>query len=203
MANPPAPAVPPADRSLLDLWRGGDEAAARQLFERYAERLVSLARRRLSQRLASRVDPEDVVQSVFRTFFQRAKEGQFTFSDPDDVCKLLVRITLHKTLRQVEYHKAAKRDPSQETAQGEDQQARLMEMLDREPTPEAANAFLDELEHFLSRLKPNERQVLELRMQGHGTEEIAARLRTYDRSIRRIMERIRGQAEQAGLGTES
>src|SRR5437868_11199602 len=104
----------PGDRSLLDLWRGGDETAARELFDRYADRLLALARRRLGQRLARRVDSEDVVQSVFRTFFAHAKEGEFTIRDQDDMCKLLFRLTVHKTLRQVHYHTAAKRNLSQE-----------------------------------------------------------------------------------------
>lgn len=187
------------DRSLLRLFQAGDQNAARELFERYVERLLALARRRISQRLASRVDPEDVVQSVFRTFFDRAKAGQFTIEDPHDVCKLLARITVHKTLRQVAYHKAAKRDPSLETTQSPEGQDRLMELLDREPTPDDANAFMDQLEHFLGQLRPQDREILELRMQGYNNLEIAEKLGVSDRKIRRLMERVRGQAEQVGL----
>jgi RNA polymerase sigma-70 factor, ECF subfamily len=187
------------DRSLLRLWQAGDQNAARELFDRYAERLLALARRRISQRLASRVDAEDVVQSVFRTFFDRAKAGQFQFEDPNDVCKLLARITVHKTLRQIAFHKAAKRDPSLETGQSAEGQERLREILDREPTPEAANTFVDQLEHFLSRLRPPDRLILEMRMQGYNNLEIAEQLKVSDRKIRRLMERVRGLAEQEGL----
>lgn len=188
------------DRSLLRLWQAGDQDAARQLFDRYVERLLALAKRRISQRLASRVDPEDVVQSVFRTFFDRAKAGQFHIEDQNDVCKLLARITVHKTLRQIAFHKAAKRDPSMETAQATDGQERLGELLDREPTPEEANVFVDQLEHFLNRLRPQDRQILEMRMQGYNNLEIAEKLNVSDRKIRRLMERVRGLAEQEGLG---
>ena len=99
-------------------WRAGDQEAARKLVDQYLDRLVAVARRRISQRLASRVDPEDVVQSVFRTFFLRAKDGQFKIKDQDDLCKLLMRITVHKVLKQVEYHTAGKRDANLETEQG-------------------------------------------------------------------------------------
>src|SRR5262245_49230343 len=112
----------PRDESIVQHWRSGDQDAARQLFDRYAEQLVALARKRISQRLASRIDAEDIVQSVFRTFFHRAREGQFHFADPDDVCKLLARITVHKTFRQIAYHRRAKRDAGHEAAQGEDGQ---------------------------------------------------------------------------------
>src|SRR5437588_11519909 len=112
-------AEPTDDRALVELWRAGDQKAAQQLFDNYVDRLVPLARRRISQRLASRVDPEDVVQSVFRTFFDRARAGQFSIHDADDLCKLLTRITVHKTLRQVAFHRAAKRDPKLEADQGD------------------------------------------------------------------------------------
>lgn len=186
------------DRNLLERWRAGDEEAARLLFDRYVERLVALARKRISNRLAARVDADDIVQSVFRTFFGRVKAGQFQFEHEEDLPKLLVRITVHKTLRQAEFHRAAKRDIAAETAQEDSANPVLGEVFAREPTPEEAVVFLDNLEHFLAQLKPQDRQVLELRMQGFSSEEIAARLGTYDRKVRRVLERIRGLAEQEG-----
>jgi RNA polymerase sigma-70 factor (ECF subfamily) len=148
------------------------------------------------------VDPEDIVQSVFRTFFQRVQEGRFDFADPDDLGKLLVRITVHKTLRQVAFHKAAKRDPNLEVGQGTETQQSWEEVLDAEPSPEQAVAFIDELESFLTRLRPQDRQILEMRLQGWSNDEICQKLNIYDRKIRRVIERIRGLAEQEGLVPE-
>jgi RNA polymerase sigma-70 factor, ECF subfamily len=196
-------AMAPEEKVLIDLWRQGDQDAARQIVERYIDRLLLLARRRISQRLASRVDAEDIVQSVFRTFFGRLKDGQFVFADQDDLCKLLVRITLHKTLRQVAFHKAAKRDPGMETDQGEHHREQLLALLDAEPTPDATVAFLDQLEHFLGRLQPLERQILEMRLQGHSNEDIANKLGVYDRKIRRVVEHVRAVAEKEGLSPDA
>ncbi|VTS08662.1 RNA polymerase sigma factor [Tuwongella immobilis] len=184
-------ADPTPDQDLVERCRNGDEEAARILFDRFVERLLVLARRRISQRLASRVDPEDIVQSVFRTFFERLKNDQFVIDDQDDLMKLLVRITVHKTLRQVAFHKAAKRDPSLETAQTDHTQEQLAQVLDEEPSPETIVAFMDQLEFFFAQLKPLDRQILELKMQGHSSEEIAEKLGTYDRKVRRVLERIR------------
>jgi RNA polymerase sigma-70 factor (ECF subfamily) len=190
---------PAGDWLLVELSRAGDQEAARKLFDEYVERLVALARRHISQRLASRIDPEDVVQSVFRTFFGRLKEGQFHVADENDLCRLLVRITVHKTLRQVNFHRAAKRDPRQETGQGDWSREELLSVLTREPSPEVTVAFLDHLEHFLSQLRPQERQILEMRVQGFTNEEITDRLGIYERKIRRVLERVRGVAEREGL----
>jgi RNA polymerase sigma-70 factor (ECF subfamily) len=192
-------AEPAEDNSLVSKFRKGDQDAARQIVDRYLDRLLTLARRRISQRLASRVDPEDIVQSVFRTFFGRVKDGQFVFADQDDLCKLLMRITLHKTLRQVAYHKAAKRDPNMETPHGEHHHEQLMALFDEEPTQEATVAFLDQLEHFLAQLRPQEREILEMRLQGNSNEEIASKLGIYDRKIRRVIEHVRAIAQKEGL----
>jgi RNA polymerase sigma-70 factor (ECF subfamily) len=186
-------------RNLLNRWRAGDEDAARQLFAFYVDRLLSLARQRIGQRLASRVDPEDVIQSVFHSFFKGVKAGQYQIDDSDDVCKLLARITVHKTFRQIAFHQAAKRNFNMETGQGDEAQQQLLSLLDRGPSPEAANQFVDQLEHFLQQLRPEDRKILELRMQGYKDVEIAEKLNISDRKIRRLMERVRSQAEQGGL----
>jgi RNA polymerase sigma-70 factor (ECF subfamily) len=191
-------AQPSPDRDLLDKCHSGNEEAAREIFDRYVDRLLALARRHMSQRLAVRVDPEDVVLSVFRTFFHRAKEGQFVVEEQDDLCKLLVRITVRKTLQQAAFHRAAKRDFEAEAGRTASLESKLQEMLEQEPSPDEAVSFLDQLEHFLSQLKPQERQILEMRSQGYTVDEIASRLGTYDRKVRRIVERIRGLAEREG-----
>src|SRR5262245_16443138 len=185
----------PRDGSPPNPWQTGDEDAARELFDRYAEQLVTLARKRISQRLASRIDPEDIVQSVFRTFFHRAKQGQFHLEEPDDVCKLLARITVHKTFRQIAFHKRAKRDATQETGHGDDAQDMLLKLMTGEPSPEETANFLDTLQHFLDRLEPEDRKILELRMEGYSNVEIAAKLGISDRKIRRNMEKVRELAE--------
>jgi RNA polymerase sigma-70 factor (ECF subfamily) len=187
-------------KSLAELSRNGDKEAARKIVDLYLDRLLALARRYLSIRMARRIDPEDIVQSAFRTFFSGLKTGQFHIAEQDDLCKLLMRITVYKTLRQVGYHQAAKRDPSMEAGNTTPDQDRVKDLLDRTPPPETAVAFVDQLEHFLSRLQPEERLIIELRLQGYSNDEIAQKMGSYDRKIRRIIERIRGLAEQEGLG---
>ncbi len=190
----------PEDLALVELTRGGDQEAARQLFDAFVGRLVVLARKHISQRLASRIDPEDIVQSVFRTFFARLKQGQFQLADENDLGKLLVRITVHKTLRQVSFHKADKRSPDHEVHPADSRDGSVvLGLLAREPSAEVTIAFLDQLEHFLRRLRPIDRDILEMRMDGYSTEEIATKLGLYDRKIRRFLERIRELAEREGF----
>jgi RNA polymerase sigma-70 factor (ECF subfamily) len=178
--------------SDIERCRAGDEQAAQKVFNRYVDQLVQLARQRISQRIAPRVDAEDVVQSVFRTFFQHVRAGDFTLHDQEDVCKLLVRITIHKALRQIAHHRRAKRDARMETATGDLSQDQLMTVLAEEPTPDEAVIFLDQMETFLEQLSPTDRRICEMRMEGYNNTEIAKILSISDRRIRRLMERLRG-----------
>src|SRR5689334_7407570 len=62
---------------LLERFRRGHERAAAEIFDCYFQRLAGLARSRLSPRLASRTDPEDIVLSVYRSFFSGARRGRY------------------------------------------------------------------------------------------------------------------------------
>lgn len=186
----------PGDQTMMNRWRQGDQKAANELYERYVSRLVSLAQRRLSKRLSSRLDAEDIVQSAFRSFFVRARDGQFEVKDPDDLWKLLARITIHKTLKQVDFHSRGKRNAFQEVGKSEDDQQLLVNFLSDEPTPDAAAIFVDELQHFLEQMREEDREIVSLRLDGYSNTEIAEKLDISDRKIRRLMERMRGLAEK-------
>jgi RNA polymerase sigma-70 factor (ECF subfamily) len=189
----------PDERALLELLRAGDQSAAKQVFNAYVRSLLQLARSHLSQRLARRVDPEDIVQSVFRTFFSRVKEGHFTVTDQDDLGKILVGITIRKALRQVALHTAAKRDCGREALPDDEPVPTLAGLRDVQPSPEAAVAFVDQLEHLCARLRPQDRKVLHMRLQGYSSLEIAEELGTSDRLVRRALEHIRSVAVDENL----
>ena len=67
----------PSDHLLLQRFRSGKNGGPTLLFLRYAERVRALASAQSSPALASRVAPDDIVQSVFRTFFRHAATGEY------------------------------------------------------------------------------------------------------------------------------
>ncbi len=186
---------PPDDRDLVAAAGDGSETAARDLFDKYCERLLRLAGSRIGPKFVSRLDPQDVVQSAFRTFFTRARNDEFVFDAQDDVFKLLVRITVHKTLRQIAYHRAARRNPAAELGHGSAAQDQLLQVMAAGPTPDAEAAVVDNLRAFVGQLAAPDARVLELKIQGHTTAEIAEMTGSYDRKVRRVLERIRAMAE--------
>lgn len=188
------------DRSgdLLAMWRRGDQGAAAELFHRYAARLVALARSRISARLAPRVDAEDVVQSAYRSFFADSREGRYDLQHGGDLWQLLVTITLHKINDQVKRNTADKRTVDREQSFGSEDSLvnRHGAAAAAEPSPVEALTLVDQVEGLMRRLEPLERRVLELRLQGHDLEEIATEVHRTQRTVRRILERVKEELEQ-------
>jgi len=189
------------DRDLVNEFQDGSESAAKALFDKHCEKLLRLAKRRIGQRMSSRFDPEDVVQSAFRTFFTRVKNDEFAFEQEDDLFKLLVRLTVRKTLRRIQYHRADKRNPEAEMGHQSDGSEVFSKVASEEPTAEVEVALLDEFERFVGQLPQLDRQVLELKVQGYSTVEIADRLGTYDRKVRRIIERLEEMSDDQEFAT--
>lgn len=100
----------PSDGSLVRRFRAGEQDAATELYLRYADRLEKLARSETGRDLGMRLDAEDVVQSVFRTFFRRAAAGQYELPAGEELWRLILVIALNKIRQLGIHHRAAKRD---------------------------------------------------------------------------------------------
>lgn len=177
---------------LLKLLQGGSDDAAEAIFHRYVGRLIAVSRKRLSAKMKRRIDEEDVVQSAFRSFFHRAKQGQYELEEGGDLWRLLVVITLNKLRRKVDYHSAAKRGITRETAvDGDGEDRPRFEATDGGPSPEAELELSEELNLLTAGFSDVQRRMVELRLQGYQMQEIADDAGTSERTIRRTMENLR------------
>jgi RNA polymerase sigma-70 factor (ECF subfamily) len=186
---------------VLDLvarWRQGDQQAANELFRLHAPRLIALARGRLSAQLARRVEPEDVVQSAYRSFFARSQDGQYDLRQGGDLWALLVTITLHKLHNQIKRHTTAGRSIAREaTFSSEDSLLGLRAGVSAEaPSPLEAVALIDQVEEVMRGLDADQRRMLELRLQGHTIAEIAAATGLSRRTVGRFLDRVKEKLER-------
>ena len=174
------------------------EDAARALFERFTRRLIGLARGQLDARLHHKIDPEDVVQSAYKSFFLRYGEQALAGEGWDGLWGLLTLITLRKCADRVRYYRAECRDVAREAGApaGAPEDEPWRDAVGREPTPEQAAALAETLEVVLAGLDEDERPVVELSLQGYSTQEISERLGRAERSVRRLRERVRAQLER-------
>jgi RNA polymerase sigma-70 factor, ECF subfamily len=186
---------------LSDL-RANDGDAPRQLFDRFSRRLIGLARRRFDGPFRHKVDPEDVVQSAYKSFFHRYGDGDFEVVNWDSLWGLLTIITMRKCAERVAYHRAQRRDVNREARTPADETAPSpwQEALTREPTPDEAAELAETVGRLMVGLDPAERPVLELSLQGYSTQEISEQLDRPERTIRRVRERIRARLEAAQGG---
>lgn len=180
---------------LLRQLQHSENDAANEVVSRYASRLVALARARLSKRFQSRVDPEDVLQSVFRTFFRRQREGEFQLEGWDSLWSLLVVITLRKCGHQVERLQAGKRDVRREATvgamEGDSGAEGEWQLEAHEPQPEEVAALTEMLEGLLSALNEQQREIVTLRLQGYTIAEVAEKVGRAERGVYRLLAEIR------------
>ncbi|MCA9189380.1 MAG: sigma-70 family RNA polymerase sigma factor [Pirellulaceae bacterium] len=182
---------------LLARYRQGDNAAADALFERFASRLIALARTRISPKLGRRIDAEDVAQSAFRSFFGAVDEGKFDISQSGDLWRLLTAITLNKLRMQARYHLADKRGLAREesTASGENCSGYAPEQLAQDPSPQEAAALEEIVQNVMLTLEPLQQRMLELRLQGYQIEEISQQVERSERTVRRLLDRIKSELQ--------
>jgi RNA polymerase sigma-70 factor (ECF subfamily) len=178
---------------LMARLRAGEEPAAADLFHRFAQRLIALARSRLDQRLRQKVDPEDVLQSVYQSFFLRHTQRQFELASWDDLWSLLTVLTLRKCSRWARYFHTAGRDVARETslevlADTPDPDRGL---LAAEPTPEEAAVLTENVEQLFRGLEERDRAIVSLSLQGYSVREIGACLGRPQRTIFRVLERVK------------
>jgi DNA-directed RNA polymerase specialized sigma24 family protein len=186
-----------SDRSLLRRFQLGQTDASTELFLRYAKRLHALAKAQSSPDLARRVEPDEIVQSVFRTFFRRASQGEYTVPDGEEIWKLLLVIALNKVRSVGAYHRAAKRDVRQ-TAGGEAYERALESGTAND---EAALTLLRlVVEELLEGMSPPHRRMIELRIEGYEVAEIAEKVQRSKRSVERVLQdfrtRLDGQIQE-------
>jgi RNA polymerase sigma-70 factor (ECF subfamily) len=174
-----------------------DDAAAQELFERFAHQLIALARRHIDAGLRHKVDPEDVVQSAYKSFFFRYGSENLKVVNWNSLWGLLTLITVRKCAERVAYHQAACRDAAREVSSASAEgTASWLEPLGREPTPLEAVVLSETVDQLFACLDEDERPVLEMSLQGYTTREISQRLGRAERTVRLLRECIRHRLER-------
>jgi RNA polymerase sigma-70 factor (ECF subfamily) len=177
-----------SDRSLLMRIGRGEEDAATELYLRYARRLVQLARAQTPADVATRVDPEDIVQSVFRTFFRRAATGAYDIPEGDQLWKLLLVISLNKVRSICSFHRADRRNIGTTVPIG----SAIHAFESASQVDEPAFAILEwTIQELLAQQPEIYAKVVRLRIEGCDVAEIARRTRRSKRTVERVLQEFR------------
>jgi RNA polymerase sigma-70 factor, ECF subfamily len=177
-----------SDHSLMRRLRLGSEDAATQIYLRYAYRLRALARSQSSPELARCVDADEMVQSVFGSFFRGAKNGYYDVPVGEELWRLFLVIALNKIRAKGAFYHAAKRDVRMTSG------GALLEQCAEVAHDDTTAAMRDlqlSIDEALESLPSEYREMVLLRIEGYRVEEIADRMKRSKRSVERMLQEVR------------
>src|SRR6478752_4619621 len=110
----------------------------RAAFEHFSRRLIGLARTHLHGRLKEKVDPEDVVQSAYKSFLSRYGDESLVAECWEGLWGLLTLITVRKCADRARYYQAECRELRREggAPSNSDSNPAWLVAAGREPTPD-------------------------------------------------------------------
>ncbi len=137
------------------------------------------------------------MQSVFRSFFRRQAAGGLHAENWDRLWSLLAVITLRKCGHKADFFHAGVRDIRREgTSPAADATPALWEAIAREPRPDEVAMLTETVERLLRGLEPRDRAILEQTLQGASIGEVSRQVGFSERTIERVLERIRLKLER-------
>jgi DNA-directed RNA polymerase specialized sigma24 family protein len=178
---------------LIGHLKDGNRETTQQLWEAYFVRLVRLAQARLRGTARSGADEEDVVVSVFDSFFRRAELGQFPqLRDRDDLWKLLFVLTVRKAINHIKHEGRQSRGGGHIRSLADLEELNAGELVCIEPSPELAAQMTEECQNLLEQLgDPTLRAVAIWKMEGYTNREIADKLDCVEQTVERKLRSIR------------
>ncbi len=178
--------------------RGDESAAFGQVLERFAGRMRRLAEAQLADPLQAKVDAEDILQSVLRSFLVHQRQAPFHLTGWDNLWHVLALLVVRRCRRWQTRFLAARRDVRREVLPldagvPEDRP----ELADPEPGPEDAACLIELVEGLMRGLRqPWERDILALHLQGFTLHEISTQVGRSVSTVRRVLGRVRRRAQR-------
>ena len=180
---------------LLLRVRNGDEDALTLVLQHYEPRIRTAARVLLSSLMRPQMDSLDLVQSVHRVLLPVLREGKYEVSDLDQLVALAITLIRRKIARN---WRRMRREIELQT-QAREQGTMPGAALSSPPADPAEEAQLkDLLQHLLAHMDEKDRKLVELRLEGHSTAEIAAQMGCNSHALRARLSRLRQHLRSLG-----
>jgi RNA polymerase sigma factor (sigma-70 family) len=168
----------------------GSEEAAWELVQRYGGYIRRAVRRVLNPKLRPNFDSLDFVQLAWHSFF-RMRDQAGRFEEPRHFAKYLASIAFNKVRmearRRLDTEKhGAGREIRLERVFGRNRE----KMADPEPGPVDVAIARERWNQLLKGQPPSYRQIIQLKLQGHSSAEIATMLDIDQTTVRRFLNRL-------------
>jgi DNA-directed RNA polymerase specialized sigma24 family protein len=184
---------------LMRQLKNDDSDATRQIWDRFIERLISEASKRLKSLPRRAVDEEDIALSAFDAFFRGVREQRFHRMDSrDDLWQVLAMLAERKAIAVLRNELADKRGGG--LNRGESVFENLLFDSTRvvgidqvaDPDPNAVEAFTLEVREMLEGLDDHLlHQIAVRKLEGFTNPEIAGQMGIALRAVERKLQLIR------------
>ena len=184
----------------IHLVKEGDSSAANRIWKLYFDRLVRAVRQKLYGQNRAVSDEEDIVLSVFDSFYAAAEQGRFPdLADRDDLWRLLLTMAARKVIDK-QRHDGRQRRGGNEALQSldvADGESEVAQAIGREPSPEMVLMMQESVQELFSHLGVGQLQDLAgLKLEGYSNAEIAERLQCSERTVERRLHLIREKVRE-------
>ncbi|MCC9644166.1 RNA polymerase subunit sigma-70 [Rhodopirellula sp. JC740] len=192
-----------ASRSVshwIEQVREGDSIAANQLWQHFHDRLINAVRRRLYGQNRAISDEEDIVLSVFDSFYSAVQKGRFPdLADRDNLWQLLLKMSARKVVDKRRHDQRQRRggNAQPQSLDQRDEDDVLLEAIGNEPSPEMVLMMEESVEQFFSHLGVGQlRDLAGAKLEGYSNAELAERFGCSERTIERRLHLIREKCQQ-------
>jgi len=179
---------------LITRARNSDESAQTEIFNRYQRRLAALASNQLNRRRYKHlVEPDEVVNSVMKSFFQRLAKGEYEIDGWISVWSLIVQMVVNKCRVRDRYYFAQKRDVARTVSPtGTDEDNDFWQRIADEPSEKDAAKAAQTIERLFHELRSERTQrVLRLLLEGRTQLEVSKEIGLSERTVRREIKMAR------------
>jgi RNA polymerase sigma factor (sigma-70 family) len=178
---------------LMQRVRNGSDQAARELLERYADHIFRVVRRRLHKKLRTKFDSSDFVQAVWASFFARIPQHH-SFDHPQALIAFLATLAQNKVIEVVRQRFGTQKyDVTREHSLEGSSAWEVGQVAARQPTPSQAASAKEEWRKLLEDLPAHYQKMLVLLREGHTQKEIAEHLGLNEKTIRRVIDKLKAE----------
>jgi RNA polymerase sigma-70 factor (ECF subfamily) len=183
---------------LLARARRGEQEALTLLVQQYEPKVRMVARVLLGPALRPHLDSVDLVQSLHKSLLLGLRQGKYAISGPDSLLALALTLVRRKAARHWRRLRRYRRlgSGSGETGSTADLLTSLSSPRD---DPSQAAQFHDQVEHLWANMNEVERRLLELRLEGYTTAEVALMLGLSTVALHVRLTRLRQRLRASGV----
>ncbi len=186
--------------ALLTRARAGDQPALAEIARKYEPEVRIVAHVLLGPALRPYLDSVDLVQSVHKSLMLGLRNNKYDISSPEHLVALALTLVRRKVARQWRHlQRQQRQDPGAAASRPTE---RLTSSTSTGTDPAQTAQLHDAVQYLRRNLDETERRVIELRLEGHSTAEVARAL-DLDADVLRVrLSRLRQRLRAQGILTE-